>query len=167
MNADQLPWKHLGAEKIIAQDLTGDGQGLVTYQPDDFRPPTAKHRAVPTQSAARMLRAALPRTTSAMMALPAPPVPTSAWMELPAPPVPHGLRCVPAKQNDKVEGADTDTSEVFFVWNCLGGLSVRAWRSPMDMDVPIHLYSRVVSPESVRIQPKRRWKKIQKHQLIW
>jgi len=100
---------------IEVGDLTGDGQGLVTYQPDDFRPPTAKHRAVPTQSAARMLRAALPRTTSAMMALPAPPAPTSAWMELPAPPVPHGLRCVPAKQNDKVEGADTDTSEVFFV----------------------------------------------------
>ena len=106
--------------EIIAEDLTGDGQGLVTYQPDDFRPPTAKHRAAPTPSAARMLRAALPRTTSAMMALPAPPVPTSAWMELP-PPVPHGLRCVPAKQNEKVEGADTDTSEVFFVWNCLGG----------------------------------------------
>jgi len=93
-------------------DLTGDGQGLVTYQPDDFRPPTAKHRAVPTPSAARMLRAALPRPTSALMALPAPPGPTSALMALPAPPVPHGLRCVPAKQNDKVEG---DTSEVFFV----------------------------------------------------
>ena len=42
------------------------------------------------------------------------------------------------------------------VW---GGLSVRVWRSPIDMDVPIHLYSRAVSPESVRIQPKRRWKK--------
>ena len=96
MNTDHL--FNAASPEIIAQDLTADGQTLVSFQLDDgFRPPTAKHRAVPTPSAARMLRAALPRPTSALM--------------VPPPPVPHGLRCVPAKESDK----GTDTSEVWVV----------------------------------------------------